>query len=83
MSHEGRRYRAASGSPIPNLGQPIVHFQDGDGQLCGLPFQVAEVGRPLISVSRLAAAGCNATLLEDRGGYLACDTGQALALGAP
>ena len=80
MSREGRRYRAANGSPIPNLGQTIVHFQDGDGQTCGLPFQVAEVDRPLISVSRLAAAGCKVTFLEDRGEILHVASGKCLPL---
>ena len=38
MSREGRRYRAANGSPIPNLGQTLAHFWDADGAVCGIPF---------------------------------------------
>ena len=47
MSREGRRYRAANGSPIPNLGQTSVHFRGGEGQTCGLPCQVAVVDRAI------------------------------------
>ena len=46
MSREGRNYRAANGSRILNLGQLMVHFADGSGRVCGMPFQVAEVERP-------------------------------------
>ena len=50
MSRAGRCYRAANGSPIPNLGQLLAHFRDENGKACGIPFQVAAVERPLISV---------------------------------
>ena len=61
MSRAGRSYRAANGSPIANLGQTVAYFRDGAGRACGIPFQVAKVDRPLISVSRLAEAGCKVT----------------------
>ena len=48
--------------------------------MCGLPFPVAEVDRPLISVSRLAAAGCKVTFLEDRGEILHVASGKRLPL---
>ena len=50
MSRAGRNYRAANGTPLPNLGQRVAHFEDGDGRACGSPFHVAEVMRPLRSV---------------------------------
>ena len=31
MSRQGRRNRAANGSPIPNLGQAIVHLREWRG----------------------------------------------------
>ena len=34
MSRAGRNYRAANGSPIPNLGQMIAHFRDAGGRAC-------------------------------------------------
>ena len=46
MSRAGRSYRAANGSPIPNLEQLVAHFRDAEGRACGIPFQVAAVERP-------------------------------------
>ena len=57
MSREGKNYRAANSTRIPNLGQLMVHFEDAAGRACGMPFQVADVERPLVSVSRLTQAG--------------------------
>ena len=57
MSREGRCYRAANGSPIPNLGQILAHLRDAEGRPCGSPFQVVSVERPLLSVYRMAAVG--------------------------
>ena len=80
MSRAGRNYRAANGSPIPNLGQMIAHFRDGEGRACGIPFQVAEVERPLISVSRMAAAGCRVSFQENTGEILHVASGRRLPL---
>ena len=57
MSKAGRKYRAANGAPIDNIGQIMALFQDARGRECGMPFQVAAVERPLISVTQLADAG--------------------------
>ena len=67
MSREGRSFRAANGTPIENFGQMIAHFQDADGRRCGIPFQVAAVVNPLVSVSRMVAAGCRVTFQSDKG----------------
>ena len=53
----GRGYRAANGSPIANLGQIAVRFRTAEGDRCAIPFQVAAVDQPLLSVAHLAAAG--------------------------
>ena len=42
------------------------------GHRCGIPFQVADVERPLIVVSQLAAAG-NKVVLGHKGGYILND----------
>ena len=56
MSIEGRTFRAANGSPVENFGQMIARFRVAAGRTCGIPFQVAAVVNPLVSVSRVAAA---------------------------
>ena len=80
MSREGRNYRAANGSRIPDLGQLMVHFADGSGRACGMPFQVAEVERPLISVSRLARVGRRVTFEGDTGAIEHKATGRVMPL---
>ena len=80
MSKAGRSYRAANGSPIPNLGQTMAHFRDATGALCGIPLQVAPVERPLLSVARLAAAGCEVTFNESSGVIVHSASGRRLPL---
>ena len=80
MSKAGRRYRAANGSRIPNLGQQDVEFRTDEGFGCGIPFQVAEVERPLKAASQLAACG-NKVVFEKSGGYVEnMATGKNIAL---
>ena len=57
MQRSGARYRAANGARIPNLGEQEVDFMTAEGRQHSLMFQVAEVERPLISVSQLGRTG--------------------------
>ena len=70
MSRAGLSYRSASGEPIKNLGQTMVQFRDGHQRKCVMPFQLAEVDRPLISVARLVDAG-NRVVFGPTGGFIA------------
>ena len=69
MSKVGGKYKAANGTRIPNLGQQKVKFRNDDGQMCGMGFQIADVERPLIAASQLAAAG-NRVILGAKGGVV-------------
>ena len=60
----------------------MVHYRDTYGRPRGIPPQVVSVERPLVSVSRMAAAGCKVSFLEDRLGGPPCGAGAALAVGA-
>ena len=66
-SRAGRGYRAANGTGIKNLGQAQVAFGTSEGHRCHIPFQVAEVEQPLLSVAHLAAAGNRVELGEKYG----------------
>ena len=59
MSKAGGSYRVANGQRVPNIGQQAVHFQTDEGLPAGMMFQTAEIERPLISASQLAASGNN------------------------
>ena len=69
MSRAGLSYRSASGEPIKNLGQMMVQVRDGRQRKCAMPFQLAEVDRPLLSVARLVDAGNRATF-GPTGGFI-------------
>ena len=69
MSRAGLSYRSASGEPIKNLGQTMVQFRDGSQRKCAMPFQLAEVDRPLLSVARLVDAG-NRVTFGPTGGFI-------------
>jgi hypothetical protein len=72
MSRAGGKYRAANGARIPNLGQQKVPFVNEDGGKCGILFQIAEVERPLISATQLAASG-NSVIITGKGGKIVND----------
>jgi hypothetical protein len=72
MSRAGGKYRAANGARIPNLGQQKVSFVNEDGGKCGILFQIAEVERPLISATQLAASG-NSVIITGKGGKIVND----------
>jgi hypothetical protein len=68
MSKAGGKNRAANGTRIRNLGQQKVAFTTAEGHKCTMPFQVAEVERPLISVAQLTSAGNRVVLITTPAG---------------
>ncbi len=76
----GRGYRAANGSAIANLGQVAVKFCTAEGDRCAIPFQVAAVDQPLLSVAHLAAAGNRVELSSTSGRVVNEATGRSIAL---
>ncbi len=79
-SRAGRGYRAANGTAIKNLGQITVKFATATGDKCSIPFQVAEVEQPLLSVAHLTSAGNRVELGHDSGRVVNVATGRAIAL---
>ena len=80
MSKAGGKYRAANGARIPNLGQQSVRFCNDAGDRCGIVFQVAEVERPLVSATQLAASG-NSVVIDRNGAKIVNDkTGKIMRL---
>ena len=80
MSRAGLSDRSASGEPIRNLGQTLVRFRNGEHQRCHVPFQLAEVERPLVSVARLVDAGNQVHVGPSGGGIAHLATGRRLPL---
>ena len=53
----GQFYVAASGTRLANLGQFLLSFWTKDGVLAEIMFQVADINKPLCSVSHLTDMG--------------------------
>ncbi len=79
-SAAGRGYRAANGTGIKNLGQLSVKFATTEGDKCSIPFQVAEVEQPLLSVAHLTQAGNRVELGHTGGRIVSLTSGRAIAL---
>jgi hypothetical protein len=79
-SKTGRGYRAANGTGIKNLGQVAVKFCTAEGDTCNIPFQVAEVDQPLLSVAHLTGAGNRVELGHASGRVVNLKTGRTIAL---
>jgi hypothetical protein len=79
-SRAGRGYRAANGTGIKNLGQVSVRFATVEGDKCSIPFQVAEVDQPLLSVAHLTAAGNRVELGHTDGRIVNTISGRSIAL---
>ena len=57
-----------------------VRFHNDEGQVCGMGFQVADVERPLIAASQLAAAGNRVTFKAQGGVIKHIKTGRKMML---
>ena len=68
-SKNGLYYVSASGERMPNLGQQVVPVITEDGTDATMTFQVADVTRPLCSVSRICEKG-NRVLFGEFGGVI-------------
>ncbi len=79
-SRAGRGYRAANGTGIKNLGQIMVKFCTAEGDRGSIPFQVAEVDQPLLSVAHLASAGNRVELGHASGRVVNLATGRTIGL---
>ena len=69
MSKAGGSYRVANGHRVPNVGQQAVYFRTDENQAAGMMFQTAEIERPLISTSQLAASG-HRVVFNEKGGEI-------------
>ena len=68
---EGVEYEVANGETIPNLGERRCLMTTAGSQLIKkISFQVADVHKPLLSISRIADLGYDCVLGKE-GGYLA------------
>ena len=65
---------------MPNIGQQAVRFRTEKDQAAGLLFQTAEIERPLVSASQLAAAGNRVVFSKRRGEIVREKSGKRTAL---
>ena len=68
-SRAGQHYLAANGGRISNRGQQMLPCMLGNGDATEAVFQVADVSRPLMSVSKVCEAG-NRVIFGQSGGAI-------------
>lgn len=68
-STRGQIYTSASGEKLPNKGEKNLELMTDEGEWARATFQIAEVTRPLCSVSRVCDRG-NKVVFGAGGGYV-------------
>ena len=63
----GVRYMTADGNELPDLGTKQIPFRTREGHDCGVNWQIADIQRPLLSVTTLTAAGNQIHFNKDGG----------------
>ncbi len=60
---------SASGAKLPNMGEKRFTMMTGEGNKAEATFQVADVTRPLCSVTKICDRG-NRVVFDAKGGYI-------------
>ena len=68
-SKRGQTYLSASGEKLPNMGEKKFDMVTSEGNWAQATYQVAEVTKPLCSVSKMCDKG-NRVVFELGGGYV-------------
>ena len=71
----GTVYMTADGGEIPNLGEQKVAFRTFEGHSGEVDFQVADVQRPLLSVTSVTEKGSRVEF-DDHGGQIISPNGK-------
>ena len=74
-SKKGQQYLNASGEKLPNLGEKKIRGLTNESFLVNSTFQLAEVTRPLCSVSQICDRG-NEVHFDQHGGYIISESGR-------
>ena len=69
MSKEGKGYKVANGTQIPNMGEKQIQWVDDRGMIGQMTMQVTDVTKVLASVSKVCDAG-NTVTFGARGGEI-------------
>ena len=70
-------YEVANGARIPNLGEKTFRASSEEGHVRDLRAQVADTRQPLLSVSKLVAAG-NTVVFGPEGSYIQDGSGETI-----
>ena len=72
---ENVKYMTADGNELNDLGARQIPFKTREGHECAVKWQVADIHRPLLSVTTLTAAG-NKILFDKDGGIIITSDGK-------
>ena len=76
---KGVHYVAADGGRIPNLGEVRVNLLTKEKEKASVTFQVADVHKPILSVSALTAHGHRVSFTKEGGVITLARTGRRIA----
>ena len=80
-SRRGMEYEVANGETIPNVGERhCLQMSEDSQQPKRITFQVADIHKPLLSVSRCADLGYKCVLDEKGGGLIDTTSGEIIPL---
>ena len=74
-SKKRQKYLSASGERLPNLGEKRIHGHTNENWAVNSTFQIAEVTRPLCSVSQICDRG-NEVHFTSQGGFIVNQQGR-------
>ena len=74
-SKRGQTYVSASGDRLPNLGEKKLKVTTAEGNRATATYQLADVTRPLCSISKVCDRG-NAVTFTAEGGYITNKSGE-------
>ena len=76
-SRRGVMYEVANGERIPNLGEKTFRAASEEGHVRDLRAQVADTKQPLMSMSKLVAAG-NTVVFGPGGSFIQDESGETI-----
>ena len=80
-SKRGQCYVSASAGRMPNMGEKVLNIQTNKGTDTTVLYQIAEVSRPLTSVSATCDKGNWVTNTPQGGFIMNCQTGERTSFG--
>ena len=78
MSRKGQQFKGPDGSDIPSYGEMDVAFRTNEDFDMGVVIQISDIGRTLLAVTELTAAGNEVNLRKEYGEIMNIKSGKVI-----